>query len=492
MKSLLFAPLGVGLFLFVFVATEPTIKPIQASEQGVGGLEKASYDLSRDRVGRSGEGFIDASTGPDVIVGDLTGPRKWGTINDVTSYSIGTVSCNIGDENLLWIADTNEHPVIAQNIYRIKDGRFEQIGMSWLKHGFTALTGNLCGTCNGQGGSVLGVGCSDPYGASLNGSQGRLGPRFEVNAFTGYFEYPFYAQGDTGDTLYKRIQIHNDDVNPALNPGAIYVGEGHYITQDDAASGNGWNNASWRRLSIGSYGQGGWGMDFTNETNRTEPAIYAWRQYDPQVELRRISVPDEGQFIAGVRVTPNGDDTWHYEYAVFNLNSHRSAGSFSVPVGNATITNVGFKDVEYHSGEPYTDDDWSHSISDGMLTWSTSTYDVDPNANALRWSTLYNFRFDADVPPTDGHVEVGLFRPGTPESVSGLISVPDAPTVVLGDTNCDGVVNNFDIDSFVLAITDPDSYAAQYPDCDINAADVNQDGDVNNFDIDPFVALISG
>ncbi|MGE0481465.1 MAG: hypothetical protein AB7Q17_13435 [Phycisphaerae bacterium] len=61
-----------------------------------------------------------------------------------------------------------------------------------------------------------------------------------------------------------------------------------------------------------------------------------------------------------------------------------------------------------------------------------------------------------------------------------------------GDMNCDGVVNNFDIDPFVLALTDPAAYAAAFPDCDINNADVNDDGDVNNFDIDPFVVLLTG
>ena len=35
------------------------------------------------------------------------------------SYGIGTTSCNQGDEQLLWIASNNQHPVIAQNMYRI-------------------------------------------------------------------------------------------------------------------------------------------------------------------------------------------------------------------------------------------------------------------------------------------------------------------------------------------------------------------------------------
>lgn len=65
-------------------------------------------------------------------------------------------------------------------------------------------------------------------------------------------------------------------------------------------------------------------------------------------------------------------------------------------------------------------------------------------------------------------------------------------TFDLGDLNCDGTVNNFDIDAFVLALTDPAGYQAAYPDCDINLADINGDGAVNNFDIDPFVALLTG
>ncbi len=62
----------------------------------------------------------------------------------------------------------------------------------------------------------------------------------------------------------------------------------------------------------------------------------------------------------------------------------------------------------------------------------------------------------------------------------------------IGDMNCDGVVNFFDIDAFVLAVTDPAAYAAAYPDCDIMLADCNGDGTVNFFDIDCFVEIIVG
>ncbi len=72
-----------------------------------------------------------------------------------------------------------------------------------------------------------------------------------------------------------------------------------------------------------------------------------------------------------------------------------------------------------------------------------------------------------------------------------VFSFEDAPPL-LGDMNCDGSVDFFDIDAFVLAITDPAGYAAQYPDCDLSQADCNEDGSVDFFDIDSFVELITG
>ncbi len=59
-----------------------------------------------------------------------------------------------------------------------------------------------------------------------------------------------------------------------------------------------------------------------------------------------------------------------------------------------------------------------------------------------------------------------------------------------GDLNCDGWVNNGDIDAFVFALSYPEQYPAEYPDCDIMLGDINGDGWMNNGDIDAFVALL--
>jgi hypothetical protein len=62
---------------------------------------------------------------------------------------------------------------------------------------------------------------------------------------------------------------------------------------------------------------------------------------------------------------------------------------------------------------------------------------------------------------------------------------------LVGDLNCDGSVDGFDIDPFVIALTDPAGYAAAFPDCDRLLADVNGDGSIDGFDIDSFVQLLT-
>lgn len=61
-----------------------------------------------------------------------------------------------------------------------------------------------------------------------------------------------------------------------------------------------------------------------------------------------------------------------------------------------------------------------------------------------------------------------------------------------GDMNCDGSLNQFDIAPFVLALSDNDAYAQQYPNCELRLGDANHDGSVNQLDIDGFVQLLGG
>src|SRR6185436_1421348 len=162
------------------ISIDATLVPIEVTKFVNGVIQSAVLPA------RKSENPNDPTSvpGPDVIVGDLPALDQFGTDGTQVALALATTSCNNGTVDLNWFAMPNtDHPVIPQNLYRMSGGtsndeRFEQIGQSWLKHAFTALTGNACGFgCNGVGGSHLGSGCSDPYDASLNASQGSLGSR---------------------------------------------------------------------------------------------------------------------------------------------------------------------------------------------------------------------------------------------------------------------------------------------------------------------------
>jgi hypothetical protein len=432
------------------------------------------------------DGGVATSVGPDVIVGALSDFSKYGTVGGISAYAISTTSCNLGDEVLSWIdsgASDNQHPVIAQNLFRLKNGRFEQIGQSWLKHGWCAVDGTLCGTCNSDGScDWLGVGCSDPYGSGLNGAQGDLGPRSQVNAATGFFPFPFTAPAAPA-TIGRRLQVAISDLDPALNPESLYFGEGHYIHPEDAAVGNDDNNASYRRVLVGSLTSGSYTLSLTGSTNQQKPAIMAWKENglgvgipDPNVTITTVDVAADGRFLVGSKVTDNGNGTWHYEYAIQNLNSDRCAGGFSVPApAGADPTNVGFHDTFYHSGEPFSNADWTPSVGADAVSWTTQSYSQNPNANALRFGTLYNFRFDASTPPTSGVATISLFKPAAGAATATVtIPVPSAPPSLIGDLNDDGVVDAADL-TILLGAWGTDGQPA--------GADLNDDGAVDAADL---------
>ncbi|MHC5112834.1 MAG: hypothetical protein ACYTGP_00225 [Planctomycetota bacterium] len=398
-------------------------------------------------AGGEADGLSDCtSVGPDVIVGAITDlVANYQSEGGIEAYAIPTTSCNIGDAELLWIASTNQHPVIAQNMFRLKDDRFEQVGQSWLKHAFYALQQSLCcpGCFNSGTGLRLGVGCSDPYTASRNGTQNGAGPKYEVHAHTGVFPYPPASPPYSGNVA-RRLQVAIADLDPAQAGGGQYFVEAQYVTADDAAAGNQNNNASFRAATI-TGGGATWTLGLTGPTHRERPAIRAWRDANPAVVETDVQIPGEGLIIIAALATDLGDGTWQYEYAVHNLNSDRAVGSFTVPARGA-ITDIGFHDVAYHSGEPQDGADWDVATAGGVVAWSTVDFATNAHANALRWGTLYNFRFRGPGPPVTTTATLGLFKPGTPESVTAsTVGPPAEPAACPADLDGSGDVGFGDI-----------------------------------------------
>jgi hypothetical protein len=421
----------------------------------VGGFDNGSTGIGNIQISTGGPtgGCTNPSPGPDVIVGDVSDVANYGQSGGMYGYALGTDSCNIGTQELNWIANNNQHPVIGQNIYRLNDGRLQHIGQSWLKHGFTALQLNLCCQCISSGtGARLGVGCSDPYGAGLNGSQSGLGPRSEVDAFTGGYLYPFGSQGATGNAAYKRAQVPAADISATNYPNASYIGECQYVAPDDAAAGNGTNNASWRPLT-----RSGTSLNVTSTTRRMQPAVMAWQEADPTVDVQIVDIPSEGRLWVASNCYDNGSGTYRYEYVVFNLNSHRSVGKFTVPVGlGAPVLNAGMSFPHSHSGEPYSNTPWASQFLGDRIEWSTDAYATNQNANAIRWGTTYSFWFESTLAPEVKMATLGLFRPGAQAdplvSVCGPMGGSSGPivsnycTAVANSTGSSGVINAQNID----------------------------------------------
>ncbi len=433
-----------------------------------------------------------SSSGPDLIVGDMNSITRWGTIDGITAYSPNLTVCNIGDQPAASVQSTNQHPIYSYNLYRHFQGRFEQIGQAWIRHEFCTLAQPTCGTCTpATPCSQLGVGCASPSSASAMGSQPVMGPRGDINPATGGFNMPFTSSGVSGDALFKRLQVRNDDLNPALHPGAAYVLEGIAHSPDDAVTGNNLNNSSWRPITVGGLVSGGYALSVAGATVREATPLDAWQALDATVQLSTVDVPGDGRIVLGSRVTSLGGGQWLYQYALYNQTSHRAGRQLLIPRNGAAVSAQAFRDVGYHSGDPYDGTDWTGTVGPTQISWSTTDFSSNPNANALRWGTLYNFEFVADRPATAGSADVSLFRPGAPESVAIATSVP-TPIYALGDMNCDLAVNFDDINGFVLAIVSEAAYAAEYPECSRALADVSGDGQVNFDDIEAFVVVLVG
>lgn len=113
------------------------------------------------------------------------------------------------------------------------------------------------------------------------------------------------------------------------------------------------------------------------------------------------NLPDDGRVYIAVKVSGPTAGLYHYEYAFHNRDNLRGIGGIHIPKSTtATITNIGFSDID---GIPGTD--WT-------ITQTANEIAVTTPNNPLDWNTIYNVWFDTDTAPLADNLALDEFAPG--------------------------------------------------------------------------------
>lgn len=388
----------------------------------------------------------------DLVVGNINGgvtnyaaqqvPADSGVYYDAASFPL--TACNLGQQALSWRHSSAQTPALVMNLFRLYDGRIEQIGQGWAHFGILPLQSSVCCTCtpvNPNPIPFLGAGCSDAETASINGSQNGAGPKWQVNPLTGQFTVP-PANPSYAGAVARRLKARASDLGL---PGALFFGEVQMIHFQELPQDTR-NNTTYRPVGV-TGGPNDFTFSMSGAVVTAAPGIHAWAAAAADVVETEVFAADVGQLFVAARVTDLGGGLWRYEYAVQNVNVARAIESLSIPLaGDVTVDSFRFHDVEYADGDGLNNvsrdgTDWVPIVGGGALSWGTAPSDADPNGNALRWGTMYNFGFDANAAPCSGAVRLGLFEPGAPEVLYATTLVPDCvPATPDGDYDNDGFV----------------------------------------------------
>jgi probable HAF family extracellular repeat protein len=208
----------------------------------------------------------------------------------------------------------------------------------------------------------------------------------------------------------------------------------------------------------------------------------------------------------------------HFSYATAVNNASQVAGSSTRDYGGEG----GFESVLWQDGQvqvlgPIVPDapngyrhfTYANDINNygEIVGYGQTRSSPPPTADGFLWRNGAHTRLSTILPPgweewflagvainDAGQIACYGYHLDEPNAHAFILTPPVCRGFVTADANCDGVVNNFDIDALVLGLTDIESWGAQNAACNwLCNLDVNRDGSVNNFDIDPFVAcLIAG
>ena len=377
--------------------------------------------------------------------------------------------CNFGSNSINWFAPMNpDHPMYSSMIARDLGDRFEQISdWSYVKHGFASINGGVCGGCVGgpYPGNVLGLNCSDTYGASLNANTFYLGPPAEINPWTGgwnpvgsHFDMGFPPTGSMDGNRSNinvpggvtfRVRVKDQDM---IGGGAFYYGLYVIVPHEPGSAKD--NNGVTRRFTPTWTGSN-WSFSNNSGSQTVGSMLENWsgaKLASAGNGTDAMGNPiNDGKFFVGMKVSgPNAMGLWHYEYAVHNRDNSRGANQFTIPVCPGTVvSNIGFHDIDDNAGN-----DWAGTQVMDEIVWTAM------GGGSLEWNQIYNFSFDADAGPlTDGTVTLTQTRAGagTP-TVDVVIDTPGVQFDTFIGSPCGNPALSLDVSALIPAPTLPNPF----------------------------------
>lgn len=301
----------------------------------------------------------------------------------------------------------DQHPFLVWNLYRIHDGRLEQLAASGVKHAFFARNSQCNVNCSVdfQGDFILWPGCTDVYSQSTNDLNHRQGPRHEVTPHLGLWDNckSFFDPGCEGTATREagdwqhRLLVDPEELGHA---GADYFFDAWYVIQFDI---NIWNSMGYHRIKPESLESNGWTFspgDFQQGSpvsewvpENTLSASAGHRLIVVESETPDAPYPDNmplGHVRALARVEELEDGRFRYRYAIMNFDLSRGLHEFRIPLPlDASL------DEASMGGPPdVLETVWPHERSSAWVHFRA------PAGHSLPWFTLYHFEIVTDKPPS--------------------------------------------------------------------------------------------
>ncbi len=333
---------------------------------------------------------------------------------------------NVGTADVPWYTkysgifdpyNNDQHPLLNWAIYREVDGRFEQMAVSGVKHAFLTINFNCTIDCGNS--HILWLGCEDVYGVGNNDSSSAIGPREEIEAYSGTWDNcgtffdPMPCQGSqqnfsSGPGQFRAV-VNTNDLVDANNSG-VYM-QAWYLIRDDV---NIFNSMGYREITP-TAGGGGWSFNPGPFANGAALDNYVPKNTISAMQSSQTIESREGQFAVAVKVIDLGNGLFRYNYAVENYEVDPQFSQFRIPMLDSPLVT----DFVFSDPDDNVTNDWSFNLINNELQVTGSA------TNEQDWGMLFSFSFTAPSPPVEGVMTIDIANPNATNTVSSVVLVPD-------------------------------------------------------------------